>query len=191
MKEFTDRVNAILPLDQPDYVQLALIQSQSAEICGACPAGQSLSSSGRCVGIGQRVASTQNEVLPWMANAVPDTPVAVRLFKPLQTSPMPDRMALGAPVPISVDGQQPVPPVTSEAVVSPPSSVTSALDSTQPLVKPVVTAAPKAQRHSSSGSYGRNRRLADAEPSQSTRKPQHLRAGTPRYNLLLSLGGVY
>jgi hypothetical protein len=108
MKEFTDRVNAILPLDQPDYVQLALIQSQSAEICGACPAGQSLSSSGRCVGIGQRVASTQNEVLPWMANAVPDTPVAVRLFKPLQTSPMPDRMALGAPVPISVDGQQPV-----------------------------------------------------------------------------------
>jgi hypothetical protein len=191
MKEFTDRVNAILPLDQPDYVQLALVQSQSAEICGACPAGQSLSSSGRCVGIGQRVASTQNEVLPWMANAVPDTPVAVRLFKPLQTSPMPDRMALGAPVPISVDGQQPVPPVTSEAVVSPPSSVTSALDSTQPLVKPVVTAAPKAQRHSSSGSYGRNRRLADAEPSQSTRKPQHLRAGTPRYNLLLSLGGVY
>jgi hypothetical protein len=126
-----------------------------------------------------------------MANAVPDTPVAVRLFKPLQTSPMPDRMALGAPVPISVDGQQPVPPVTSEAVVSPPSSVTSALDSTQPLVKPVVTAAPKAQRHSSSGSYDRNRRLADAEPSQSTRKSQHLRAGTPRYNLLLSLGGVY
>jgi hypothetical protein len=129
----------------------------------------------------QRIASTQKEVLPWMANAVPDTPVAVRLFKPLQTSPMPDRMALGAPVPISVDGQQPAPPVTSEAVVTP------ALDSTQPLV----TAAPKAKRRSSSGSYGRKPRLADAEQSQSTRKPQHVKAGTPRYNLLLSLGGVY
>jgi hypothetical protein len=184
MKEFTGRVNAILPLDQPDYVQLALVQSQSAEICGACPAGQSLSSSGRCVATAQRIASTQTEVLPWTANAVPDTPVAVRLFKPLQTSPMPDRMALGAPVPISVDGQQPAPPVTSW-------TVTSALDSNQPLVKPLVTAAPKVKRHSNSGSYGRNRRLADAEPSQSTRKPQHLRAGTPRYNLLLSLGGVY
>jgi hypothetical protein len=58
-------------------------------------------------------------------------------------------------------------------------------------VKPLVTAAPKVKRHSNSGSYGRNRRLADAEPSQSTRKPQHVKAGTPRYNLLLSLGGVY
>ncbi len=51
MKEFTDRVNATLPLDQPDYVQLTLIQSHSDKVCGACPAGQSLSASGRCVGL--------------------------------------------------------------------------------------------------------------------------------------------
>ena len=51
MKEFTDRVNATLPLDQPDYVQLTLIQSHSDKVCGACPAGQSLSASGCCVGL--------------------------------------------------------------------------------------------------------------------------------------------
>ena len=51
MKKFTDRVNATLPLDEPDYVQLALVQSHSDNVCGACPDGQSLSASGRCVGL--------------------------------------------------------------------------------------------------------------------------------------------
>ena len=51
MKEFTDRVNATLPLDEPDYVQLTLIQSHGEKTCGTCPAGQSLSASGRCVGL--------------------------------------------------------------------------------------------------------------------------------------------
>ena len=51
LKEFTDRVNATLPLDEPDYVQLTLIQSHSEKACGTCPAGQSLSASGRCVGL--------------------------------------------------------------------------------------------------------------------------------------------
>ena len=73
MKEFTDRVNATLPLDQPDYIQLTLIQSQRDEVCGACPAGQSLAASGRCVGHPVHGA-TQNEVLPWKAKA---------LFKPV------------------------------------------------------------------------------------------------------------
>ena len=51
LKEFTDRVNATLPLDEPDYVQLTLIQSHGEKACGTCPAGQSLSASGRCVGL--------------------------------------------------------------------------------------------------------------------------------------------
>ena len=73
MKDFTDRVNAALPFDEPDYVQLTLIQSHAERTCGACPAGQSLSASGRCVGLpitaqakppNAQVASTQKEVLP-------------------------------------------------------------------------------------------------------------------------------
>ena len=76
MREFTDRVNATLPLEQPDYAQLALIQSQSDEVCGACPTGQSLSASRRCVGpIMAQTVARPKEVLPWMANAVPDAPV--------------------------------------------------------------------------------------------------------------------
>jgi hypothetical protein len=140
----------------------------------------------------QTVASPPKEVLPWMANAVPDTAAAVRLFKPVPTSPVPGRMALGALVPTLVDGQQDVPPVT--LAKTPP--LIAALDLNVTKVHPQVTLSPKAKRRLSSGydrnrNYGRNRRLADAVPSQSARKPQHLRAGTPRYNLLLSLGGVY
>ena len=194
MREFINRVNATLPLDQPDYAQLALVQSQSDDVCGACPAGQSLSASGRCVGpiMEQTVASTLREVLPWMANAVPAAPVAVRLFKPVSTSPVPGRMALGAPVPISVDVQQDVPPVT--LAKAPP--LIAALDLNVTEIHPQVTPPPKAKHRSTSShgrnrNYGRNRRLADAAPSESARKPQHLRAGTPRYNLLLSLGGTY
>ena len=110
----------------------------------------------------------------------------------MPTGPVPGRMALGALVPISVDVQQDVPPVT--LAKTPP--LIAALDFNVTEVKPQVTAPPKAKRRSGNSydrnrSYGRNRRLADALQSQSTRKPQHVRAGTPRYNLLLGLGGVY
>jgi len=50
MTEFTERVNARLPIDEPDYVLLALLKSHSAKACGdACPSGQAPSESGRCV----------------------------------------------------------------------------------------------------------------------------------------------
>ena len=115
MKEFTNRVNATLPLDEPDYVQLTLIQSHSDTVCGACPAGQSPSASGRCVGLPimaqtkrddtPQVAATQKEVLRRSANAVPGAPAGQLLFKPVPTTtvittePLPSRMAIGGPVP--------------------------------------------------------------------------------------------
>ena len=50
MRAFNDRVNAVLPTDEPDGVLLALVQAQPAKVCGTpCPTGQGLSSSGRCV----------------------------------------------------------------------------------------------------------------------------------------------
>ena len=191
MREFTHRVNATLPLDLPDYAQLALVQSQSDDVCGACPAGQSLSASKRCVGP-ITVASPPKEVLPWMANAVPDAPVAVRLFKPVPTVTVPGRMALGAPVPILADVQQDVAPVNSPKY----QPLIAALDINVTEVKQQVTAPPKAKlrpgnSYDRNRSHSRNCRFADAVPSQSARKPQHVRAGTPRYNLLLGLGGVY
>jgi hypothetical protein len=173
MKEFTDRVNATLPLDQPDYVQLTLIQSHSDKVCGACPAGQSPSASGRCVGLpitaqtkqpnAPQVAAAQKEVLPWKAK---EAPAVQPLFKPVPTTvvstePLPGRMTIGGPVPASVDAQQSAPPVT-------PGVAAPALDPTGAVKPPAADAPPKRAR-----SY------------------RHEGPGTPHYNLMLSLGGVY
>jgi hypothetical protein len=50
MKAFTDRVNASLPIDQPDYILLRLLQGSPERVCGvACPLGQGLAGDGRCL----------------------------------------------------------------------------------------------------------------------------------------------
>lgn len=50
MSAFTDRVNATLPVDDPDYILLTLVQGHSAQACGkGCPAGQTAGSDGRCL----------------------------------------------------------------------------------------------------------------------------------------------
>ncbi|MGZ5120718.1 MAG: peptidoglycan-binding domain-containing protein [Burkholderiales bacterium] len=177
MKEFTGRVNATLPLDDPDYVQLTLIQSHSEKTCGACPAGQSLSASGRCVGLPitaqakptAEAATVQKEVLPWKATP-PSVAGGQPLFKPMppmvvSTEPLPEHMAIGAPDTASVDVQQsalPIPPGPAAG------TATAVLDPKVAAMKQPSTIAPKTE--------GRTR------PVQ---------PGTPRYNLLLSLGGLY
>ena len=50
MKAFTDRVNASLPTDAPDYILLSLVQRHEGRACGTgCPTGQLQSDEGRCV----------------------------------------------------------------------------------------------------------------------------------------------
>ena len=49
MSAFMDRVNATLPVEDPDYILLTLVQGHSAQACGkGCPPGQGLSNDGRC-----------------------------------------------------------------------------------------------------------------------------------------------
>jgi hypothetical protein len=49
MSAFMDRVNATLPVEEPDYILLTLVQGHSAQACGkGCPPGQGLSNDGRC-----------------------------------------------------------------------------------------------------------------------------------------------
>ena len=51
MAAFTDRVNASLPIEQPDFILLTLVQGQQGSICGkGCPAGQTVADNGRCAG---------------------------------------------------------------------------------------------------------------------------------------------
>ena len=50
MKAFTNRINAMLPVDKPDQILLALVQDYRDRVCGvACPAGESLAKDGRCL----------------------------------------------------------------------------------------------------------------------------------------------
>src|SRR5262252_3941184 len=50
MRTFTDRVNATLPIDEPDAVLFAMVQSQQDRVCGMpCPIDQGLSEDGRCL----------------------------------------------------------------------------------------------------------------------------------------------
>jgi hypothetical protein len=49
LKTVTDRVNASLPIDQPDPVLLAMVQSQEPGSCTSCPNGQSRVADGRCL----------------------------------------------------------------------------------------------------------------------------------------------
>jgi hypothetical protein len=190
MKEFTDRVNAALPLDEPDYVQLTLIQSHAEKTCGACPAGQSLSATGRCVGLpitaqakrpgAPQVASAQQkEVLPWKATSGPGVAGGQPLFKPMPTTvvssePLPGRMAIGAPIPTTVDA-----PAAPGVVTAPNGMAIAALDPNAPaaVVPPVTAPTVKEPKH-----------RASSEPARRYRREG---PGSPRYNLMLSLGGVY
>ncbi len=47
---FMERVNAVLPVDEPDVFMLSLLSAEPGTICGSrCPHGQTISSSGRCL----------------------------------------------------------------------------------------------------------------------------------------------
>jgi hypothetical protein len=50
MSAFTDRVNATLPVEEPDYILLALVRGHTEQTCGkSCPSGQELANDGRCL----------------------------------------------------------------------------------------------------------------------------------------------
>ena len=112
--------------------------------------------------------------MPWKAN---EAPAVQPLFKPVPTTvvstePLPGRMTIGGPVPTSVDAQQSAPPVT-------PGAEAAALDPNAGVVKPVVM------------SPNHRRGFAGDAPPQRARSYRHEGPGTPHYNLMLSLGGLY
>ena len=50
MKAFTDRVNATLPVEEPDAILFAMVQGHQDKACGKpCPSSQGLSEDGRCL----------------------------------------------------------------------------------------------------------------------------------------------
>jgi len=172
MQTFMTHVNASLPSDKPDYLLLSLLKAQSGKVCGT-------SEPRTTIAYGQQasIATTApKEVLPWHRAAPATEPAAKPLFTPLPTSvvssePLPGRMAIGGP--------KALPPVNS--VYAPP----TAGGATQPAV--TTAAVEPGEAPIASGS-------AAPRPSQSYQTRSRHREdgpGTPRYNLLLSLGGAY
>jgi hypothetical protein len=184
MKDFMDRVNAALPIEEPDYVLLTLLQAQSGRTCGECPAGQMATAGGRCVPQANyaqtqqpgawpttttAAAAPSPEPLPWKASGSTQP-----LFKPVASSvissePLPGRMAIGGPrefPPIDSSVSTEIFDANGNPVPAGAAASTAALAPTAPAATP-----PKSR------------------PTKSARRREG--PGTPRYNLLLSLGGVY
>src|SRR5499427_4253200 len=118
MKAFTDRVNATLPIDEPDAVLFAMVQSQQDRVCGKpCPIDQGLSEDGRCL---------PNAILAKAARK--PSPSAVATHAPASGGP-----AAGKPLParsgwsVTVTAARPTPSqalaVLAPAPATPPSTV--------------------------------------------------------------------
>ena len=97
MTVFLERVNARLPVHQPDGVLLALVQGQRVTTCGtSCPSGQTLADDSRCVptAILSRAASKEKAILATSGWSTTTTMVP----KPT-SSPIEGQMALAGPKP--------------------------------------------------------------------------------------------
>ncbi len=96
MQTFTQRVNASLPLEQPDYVLLTLLQSQKGQACGkGCPAGQVVADGGRCLPraiVAQQLNSSRGPI----ASSKATLPAASTLQS--AQAPIAGRMGVGATV---------------------------------------------------------------------------------------------
>ncbi len=103
MGEFMERVNAALPIEEPDIVFLSLLSAHPSDTCGrSCPTGQSLDAAGRCLPDvilaqkAKRIGSDSVRVASWMTEVSPTGAGSARLANP-PAPPLPGRMAIGAP----------------------------------------------------------------------------------------------
>ncbi len=114
MKAFTARINAALPVEEPDMILLTLVQGQGDKVCGqGCPSGQALVADGRCVPNAilsqsakrapQRAAAEPNNAGPSAASPAPmitgwSTTTSAPQPPPIAgLAPGQERMALAGP----------------------------------------------------------------------------------------------
>lgn len=188
MQEFIERVNATLPIDQPDYVLLTLLQANADKTCGACPSGHTATVGGSCVPqtiVADKQSKTGGghnavgEVLPWQ-QARATKPAAQQLLRPVgttivTTAPLPGRMAIGGP--------RQLPPPSVEDGVGYSSVAAAAIDDSDRarVSQPDYTRVPAARPA---------RAAAPRKAKRSRRRYRGVRAARRR-NLMLSLGGAY
>jgi hypothetical protein len=109
MKTFLDRVNATLPIGQPDPVHLALVQSQAARVCDtSCPPGQVAGDGHACTQLSSRQGRPANEPNSNSIGWSTTTTVAPSLPSFVSEG----QMALAGPKPESDLNEQALIPVT-------------------------------------------------------------------------------
>jgi hypothetical protein len=106
MKAFTDRVNASLPVEAPDYILLSLVQGHRDAACGKpCPAGQTLAD-GRCLPQAIVAHGAKKAAPPVQVARAPErstttgawSTTATAVAQPLPSAPPAEgRMALAGP----------------------------------------------------------------------------------------------
>lgn len=98
MGAFMDRVNASLPMEEPDYILLTLVQGHAQAACGAnCPSGQVISD-GRCVPravVAQATRKSQRDEQRHLAAS--EQPKAAAVDRADAPAPAPRRLAAGNP----------------------------------------------------------------------------------------------
>ena len=101
MKAFIERINATLPIEEPDHILKTLVQGHPGSACGkTCPAGQSLNGD-RCVP--SAILAQQQAVkrrVPTSREAATSTASAPRLAQPKATSQWETTVTAMAPLPI-------------------------------------------------------------------------------------------
>ena len=171
MRSFTANTNAALPVDKPDYLLLSLLKSHNGRSCGTPETTVAAPARGK----NAAVAAAQPEVLPWKAG--PASQTGTRLYTPLPNSvvsaePLPGRMAIGGPRDLPPAAQAPLVPGGAPGTApGQPNVATAALD--PGASRPASVSPPSAPK-----------------PRQAYKKSRRSGPGTPRYNLMLSLGGV-
>lgn len=184
MSAFMERVNATLPMDEPDYILLTLIKGQAAASCATCPTGQSLSD-GRCVPnavIAQKKmprtddrkavsVAKRNDQGFSTTTAIAEADVTTTAAIPAPAAaPLPGRMGMGGPTPeLDVRGGQDVSteawrtrvlPATGTRI--PPVAAADPRTAATPSVAPA--GAPRT-KNASAGNASKNK-LAALEPEE-------------------------
>jgi hypothetical protein len=86
---FMDRINATLPLDQPDYILLTLVQGHATQACGKnCPSGQAIGADGRCLPAGVVAKAERGRQVPPVKVTVAPQPAPVAV-EPVAVAPRP------------------------------------------------------------------------------------------------------
>jgi hypothetical protein len=98
MKAFVERVNAALPIDNPDSVLLSLVQGHRDRACGVCPPAQTAIAAGACVPSAVLTTAVPADARPeadMPAGAATEAGAAALALTAPSVAPKPDPRAAG------------------------------------------------------------------------------------------------